>query len=149
MNKTNNTSSNEIQVITNICYNTPINFDLKEFIKSTLSVLKLSVGLFEFTFIDNKKIKEINKAHLKKTYATDIISFNLGSTTNPIGDIYISTEKAQENAIKLNKDLNSEIKLLIVHGILHLLGYEDYTEKQKQIMQKEEERVLNILENSF
>ena len=72
------------------------------------------------------------------------MTFNLEEKGDPItGDIYISTQTAQRNALIHKQSLNNEIKLLIVHGILHLLGYEDSTKKEKETMQKEEKRILS------
>ena len=69
----------------------------------------------------------INKTHLERDYLTDIITFNLGSLSDPIGDIYISPDKAMENAAQFKSSVTDEIKLLLVHGLLHILEYRDYT----------------------
>ena len=94
--------------------------------------------------MDNETIVSINQQYLDRGYATDIISFNLGDIENPIGDIYIGYEVAKANAIQHQQTFEDEIKLLFVHGILHLLDYRDYTDTEKAIMYKEQERLLGL-----
>jgi probable rRNA maturation factor len=122
-----------------------IDFDLFDFIERALVLKNISNTSIEFNFIDNKKIIEINKKYLKKDYATDIISFNLGESDSILGDIYISIEQALINSKKFKNSFEKEIKLLIIHGILHLLDYEDYSEQEQQTMSKEQERLLALL----
>lgn len=121
----------------------PFNVDI--FCKQALKEIAIHQGHVEFTFVTNDAISEINKSHLNKSYATDIISFNLGSVEIPHGDIYISIEKAIENAKNYQNTLENELKLLIIHGLLHLIDYKDYTNKEKAIMNKEQTRLLEKL----
>ena len=124
--------------------NVSFGFDIETYIRKILMLKKLESGSYEFTFVNNKEIVEINQKYLQRDYITDIISFNLGSPDNPEGDIYICFEKAEENAKENNQSLDDEIKLLIVHGILHLLDYKDYTDEEKAIMYKEQDRLLKL-----
>jgi len=86
----------------------------------------------------------MNTQFLERSYSTDILTFNLGTIENPIADIYISVDQAQKNAKMFKQSLNEEIKLLIVHGILHILDYRDYTKKEKQVMEEEQTRLLQL-----
>ena len=89
-------------------------------------------------------MRKINQQYLNRDYDTDIISFNLGSAEAPEGDIYISCEQARENVEDLDHGYEDEIKHLIIHGILHLLGYQDYTKEDKKNMLKEQQRLFDL-----
>jgi len=115
------------------------------YIKAVLKETDVESGHFEFNFVSKRTIKELNKLYLNKTYITDIITFNLGDSDTIIADIYICPEKALENATDLNHSSTDEIKTLIIHGVLHLLGYNDQTEHEKKIMFNEQNRILDKL----
>lgn len=114
----------------------------------TFKIIRIlnQAGSFSITFVDQETIKKINKDYLNKNEVTDIISFNLGNLKQIEGDIYIAFQQAQENAKTFNNTLEKEIKRLIIHGILHLLDYKDYTSHEKEIMEEEENRLLKIAE---
>ena len=106
--------------------------------------------IFEFTFLTPEDIQAINKQYLNHDYPTDIISFNLSDEDEPIhGDIYICPRIAKKNALAYKSTFENEIKLLIVHGILHLLGYEDYTDAQKAKMDLEQTRIINSIKDDI
>ncbi|MDD5524434.1 MAG: rRNA maturation RNase YbeY, partial [Smithella sp.] len=96
------------------------------------------------SFVDDEKIKELNKEYLGKDKPTNVISFSLRegeySDINPqiMGDIIISVETAQRDALWGNLTVSQEIDFLIIHGILHLLGYnhENTTRKETNKMRK-------------
>lgn len=129
--------------------NLTLGFDPEQFAQRVSKIKDIQTAQIDITFVDNKTIHEINNQHLKHDYVTDIITFNLGDTDSPIGDIYICVEQAQENADTYNSTLDNEIKLLITHGILHLLGYTDYTDEEKAIMDKEQEKILSEITQSI
>lgn len=115
------------------------------FIEQVLSLKDITQGHFDFNFVSRDTLLDINKSHLKRDYHTDIITFNLGTTDNIIGDVYISLAQAKENAKNYGNSWVSEIKLLIIHGILHLLDYKDYTDKEKAVMENEQTRIIDKL----
>lgn len=121
------------------------NFNVEEFIKEALDIFKFKNIFFELSFTNDKQIKKIHKKHLKSNTTTDVITFNLNSLEEPHGDIYICIDEAKRNSKSLNHDLEYEIKTLIIHGLLHLIGYVDTTEKEKKIMFNEQDRLLKIL----
>ena len=124
-----------------------LSFDVQSYIYVILSLQNISHGQFDFNFISNDEIISINKKHLNRDYPTDIISFNLGTIDNIVGDVYISVEQAQINAREYNQTLDTELKRLIIHGVLHLLDYRDYTDDEKTIMHREQERLLTEAES--
>lgn len=123
-------------------------FDILQF---AADYLKLEEGTeMSVTFTDNERIREINREYRDKDQATDVISFALeelgeGETEidwgelevevpRNLGDIIISTEKAEEQAASYGHTKEREVGFLAVHGLLHLLGYDH--------MEKEEEKVM-------
>ncbi len=87
---------------------------------------------------DDKGITELNKRYLGKDQPTDVLSFyvneELERREGVLGDVVISTETARLQALERDKSLDNELDLLLTHGILHLLGYTDYTDETRQQM---------------
>lgn len=92
--------------------------------------------------VDNARIKKINKQYLGRTYATDVVSFRMWEgpfcKLHPelLGDVVVSVEQAQDQARRLGKDFKEELWLYIIHGLLHLLGYEDDTSRNAKTMHR-------------
>jgi probable rRNA maturation factor len=108
------------------------------------------------SFVDDEKIKQLNKQYLGKDKATNVLSFSLREdeygNINPqiLGDIVISVETAQKDAIQGNLTIAQEIDFLIIHGLLHLLGYdhENTTKKETSKMRKKERELFNSVNGS-
>jgi probable rRNA maturation factor len=82
---------------------------------------------------------------LKHNTLTDIITFDLSEKPGIIqGDIYISIERARENSKTFKANLASEVRRLMVHGILHLVGYSDKTAEDRNVMTKKEDYYLSL-----
>ncbi len=96
-------------------------------------------GELSITFVDDKKMKEMNKKYTNRDSITDVLSFPFDDTPELMGDIYISISQAERQK---EDDLLSELKLLTVHGILHLAGYDDRTNHQRKIMREKEKYYL-------
>ncbi|MBU8905667.1 rRNA maturation RNase YbeY [Desertibacillus haloalkaliphilus] len=106
------------------------------------------------TFVDNERIKEINREYRDKDAVTDVISFALneqvsdeveivgGEIPNLLGDIIISIPRATEQAKSYNHSFEREIGFLVVHGILHLLGYDHMTEEEEKQMFSRQKEIL-------
>lgn len=96
------------------------------------------------TFVSRLEIVEINKSYLKRSYETDVIAFNLGE--NPDGrvlaDVYICPEVAAANAEDYACELSVELARLVVHGVLHVLGFDDHTETGREEMRQLEDQFL-------
>ena len=86
----------------------------------------------------------INKSRLGHDYFTDIITFDQSDSVALEADIFISVERVKENAISEKVDFNHEMHRVIIHGILHLLGYSDKTDAQKLEMRKKEDSCLSL-----
>lgn len=102
-----------------------------------------SVLNLELNFVSEKTIHAINKNYLNHDYSTDIITFNYGKTLKEFdGEIFISLPDVKLNAKKFGCKFNEELLRVIIHGILHMLGYEDYSKKDYIEMKKKENLFL-------
>ncbi len=134
-------------IIKNLQTKLPINpIKIRKTVLKTLAVERIKKsGEITICFMNDKKIKEINAQHLKKKNATDVIAFNLGSKDNLLADIAVSTDTAIAQAKIFQTSCLYELYLYVVHGVLHILGYDDKTTKQKQIMQDKSIEILHAL----
>jgi len=98
-------------------------------------------ALIDITFVSNSRIKKLNKKYMKRNSETDVLSFSLGEK-DFVGDVYISSDKAYQNAKRFGTSLKEEIFLYTIHGVLHLAGFGDKTKKEKSIIRKLEKRFL-------
>ena len=112
--------------------------------------LKVKNGLVSFVFVDNKKIREINKEYRGIDRETDVISFAfMDEDINPdtdytnYGEIYISLEKTLSQSLEYGHSFDRELCFLTVHGLLHLLGYDHMTKEEEEVMFAKQEEVLS------
>ena len=127
----------------------------RNLLKKTLKHLSLNFDpLISVTIVDNAYIHEINKTYRHIDRPTDVISFAF-LDDNPkrdelfqsgqmvvLGEIYISFEKAQEQATSYEHSLDRELKFLFVHGLLHLLGYDHMKKEDEEIMFRLQDEIL-------
>ena len=116
----------------------------------SLNYLKLENVMFNIIIVDNETIHSINKEYRGVDRPTDVISFALEDDTSFVsteyrilGDIYISIDKAKEQAESYGHSLKREISFLTVHGLLHLLGYDHMTEEEEKEMFGLQELILD------
>lgn len=102
------------------------------------------VQFLSISFISSPALEVINKKHLKHHYATDVITFNYSKQRGLLdGEILISFEDAKRNAKKFRVTYGKELFRLVVHGVLHLLDFDDNNAKNKNIMKKTENKLIN------
>lgn len=115
---------------------------LKE-IKSIISFLLKKegkrLGEIEIILVSDTQLLEINKHYLNKKYFTDVIAFNYNRKDIISGDIFVSADTVKRNARRYGKSFNNELVRVILHGVLHLTGYADDNEGNKEEMRKKEE----------
>ena len=96
-------------------------------------------------FSTDEKLKNLKKSFFNQNVFTDVITFNLEDKNEPIdGEIYISIARVLENASIYKQDFILELKRVIIHGLLHLVGYDDQTNSQKKEMNDLENNYLNL-----
>ena len=94
---------------------------------------------------NDNKLLQLKKQYFKQNVLTDVITFNLEEDGDPVeGEIYISFNRVAENSRELKQDIRKELKRVIIHGILHLLGYDDQAPEEKIIMIRLEDHYLSL-----
>lgn len=105
---------------------------------------QLKLTYLEVSIVSKSTIQSVNRIHLGHNYPTDVISFNYSNESNNLdGEIFICLDIAAENAKFYNVSTDVELKRLVIHGILHLIGFRDNAKKQKSEMNKEENLILH------
>lgn len=117
-------------------------------IKETIALEGRTLGVISFIFCSDDYLLNVNKQYLNHDFYTDIITFDYVENNVISGDIFISFDRVKENAIEFKTGFENELSRIIIHGVLHLLGYKDKAKKDKQLMTKKEDFYLNVLSNS-
>ena len=102
------------------------------------------VGEVGYLFTDDEKILEVNNEYLGHNYYTDIITFDYVEGEMINGDIVISLDTVRTNAEKYGKEYEEELHRVIIHGILHLCGIDDKGPGEREIMESEEDKALQM-----
>ncbi|MBW2558728.1 MAG: rRNA maturation RNase YbeY [Deltaproteobacteria bacterium] len=116
-----------------------------------LKILEIEDSELSLTFVDNAGITDINKQYLGRNYPTNVIAFSMNEgkfgDVNPdiLGDIVISTETALRDAKAGDLPLEDEIDYLMIHGILHLLGYDHELPGEAEEMKEKEKETFFAL----
>jgi len=114
-------------------------------IKQVIERQNKNAGAITYVFCSDEEILRINQLYLNHDYYTDIITFNYSEGDKLSGDLFISLETVKTNAKKFKTDYNRELSRVMIHGILHLCGYEDNTPITKKAMRLMEEETLRLL----
>jgi probable rRNA maturation factor len=119
---------------------------LKRIILQILGVAgKPELKEFNFIFLCDKNIKTFNKKYKGSSRATDVLSFyihdDLGRTSD-IGEIFISVDRALENSHTFGTGFQEELVLYVIHGVLHLFGYDDRSAKERRRMRDKESEIM-------
>jgi len=117
---------------------------IKNWLKDTVINEKKKVGDINYIFCSKEYVKKINNDYLSKNYETDVISFDFSKDNKISGDIYISSETVKKNSIIFNVCFNNELKRVMVHGLLHLLNYNDKSKQELKIMREKENFYINL-----
>jgi len=129
-----------------------INFDIRErqkirqWIKKVIENEGKKLGELNVILTGDKELLELNKTYLSGKYLTDVITFEYNQEKKISGDIYISVERIRENALKFNERVDREILRVIIHGILHLMGYKDKKDEEQTKMRQREDECLYMFD---
>jgi len=102
------------------------------------------IGDINIIFCSDNYILDVNLKYLKHDYFTDIITFDYCQDNVLSGDLFISIDSVRENALYYKTDFSNELNRVIVHGILHLIGYDDHSDEDIKIMRSKEDYYLQL-----
>jgi len=123
----------------------PNELQLQEWISSCIDSYGFTEGELNYIFCDDEYLLKLNVEFLEHDTFTDIISFDYTLGKLISGDIFISIERVKENAKQFNQSFDNELNRVIIHGILHYLGFKDKTDTEKLKMRCEEDKCLGLL----
>ena len=138
-----------LQIFNTSGFNLPFKESEAAFLLDTISSeQQVNFAFVEVVFVDEKEIVRINKEFLERDYVTDIISFRYDEDTSNMeieGTLYCCASRISEQASEFNQPPNREFLRIIVHGLLHLCGYEDATPDEKKEMTRLEDHFLSLI----
>ncbi len=117
---------------------------LAEWITAAIEEEDFTLGRIDYIFCSDDFLLDINRSHLDHDDYTDIITFPLEEDP-VVGEIYISIERVRENAASFDTTFENELHRVMIHGVLHLCGYDDHEEDDIQEIRAKEEEYLNEL----
>lgn len=97
-----------------------------------------------YVFVSDAYLSKLNLEYLNHDTLTDIITFDYSDSGPVVGEIYISVPRVRENARQFDQDFNTELRRVMAHGLLHILGYKDKTPRQVASMRRKEEACLSL-----
>lgn len=125
-----------------------LNFAINSYFKEK-SITKTNKHRLTYIFCDDKYLLSINQKHLGHDYYTDIITFDCSENNIFDADMFISIERVEENAKELHESFDKELKRVMIHGLLHVMGYQDKSEDEKKIMREKEDFYIALFEKTI
>ncbi len=117
---------------------------IKHWITSVILIRKKKTGSINFIFCDDEYILLTNRKYLNHDYYTDIITFDYTEQEILNGDIFISIDTVKSNSKKYNTSFDNELNRVLIHGILHLCGLKDKSNREKDDMRRAEDKALKL-----
>ncbi|MFV0378673.1 MAG: rRNA maturation RNase YbeY [Mangrovibacterium sp.] len=117
---------------------------VKNWIKSVIASEGKQLGDVNYIFCSDEYLLQVNKQYLNHDYYTDIITFDYVKEGLISGDIFVSVDRIEENGKQYGSGFDAELSRILVHGILHLIGFGDKTPQEKKIMTGKEDQYLAI-----
>jgi len=114
---------------------------LKKVAEKSVKLLKLKFSELSIAIVCDARMKALNKKHRKKDRVTDVLAFDYGLQFGGQGEIIICLPQAKRQAKELGHSLKDELIILLIHGLLHLAGYNDETKKDFNKMLKKQKEV--------
>lgn len=121
------------------------NSKILEWINKIIKNNNCTAGDITYIFCSDNYLLEINRKYLNHDYYTDIITFNYNENKLISGDIFISVDTVFKNSKEYHTNFEMELFRVMIHGILHLIGFEDQTDEQQDEMTRQEDQALRLL----
>jgi len=117
-----------------------------EWIVDVIGKENLKVGVINYIFCNDEYLLELNQRFLERDTLTDVIAFDYRENDEEVaGDVFISIDRTTENALKFGQLPEKEVLRVIIHGSLHLCGYDDHNAEDKLLMTAKEDKYLSLL----
>jgi probable rRNA maturation factor len=132
-----------------IKFNLPQKLKAKKWLQAVANNYGKKIGDLNYIFCTDDYLLEINKQYLNHDFYTDIITFDQSESDKIIdGEIYISIDRVVENASTIKVNFEDELNRVLVHGVLHLIGFKDKTKEEAQTMRLLENEMLLLLKQN-
>ncbi len=119
----------------------------KLWLKNIIESEGFGLNQINYIFCSDEYLLSINQQYLNHDFYTDIITFDNSDEEQTIeGDIFISIDRIKENAEQLSKVFNEELLRVLVHGVLHLVGYDDHEDKDELLMREKEDSYISLFQ---
>jgi probable rRNA maturation factor len=130
-------------------YNPPDKEKIRGWISEVIDTKGFRVGEVNYLFCSDNYILESNNKYLSHNYTTDIITFDYSSKRKISGDILISIPTVSVNAERFGVSFLNELLRVIIHGVFHLMGFNDHSDEEKELMRNAENLALLFYETNF
>jgi rRNA maturation RNase YbeY len=126
-----------------VSFTVPFPIKTRRWLRSVITDQGLGLNHLNYVFCSDEFLLQMNKEYLNHDYYTDILTFDSSDEENTIeGDIFISIDRAADNAVQFGVSFESELRRLLVHGVLHLSGQSDETDEEEAEMRRLEDHYL-------
>ena len=125
----------------------PVSSCAEKIVVETFNFKNILTYEVSLVFVSDDYLSDLKKKYFKKDQYTDVIAFRLNEYEEPFveGEVYISLQRAKENAQSLDEPFSKEVSRLIIHGCLHLIGLKDKTDIEKENMTNNEDAILKVI----
>ena len=117
---------------------------LLSWLSDCVLLLDKQIGDIHIALMGDDELLALNQKHLNHDNYTDVITFDYSTAKTVNCDIAISTDRVSENAMHEGVSLDNELARVLIHGVLHCVGYSDKTPKDKQLMRQKEDEMLTL-----
>lgn len=116
----------------------------KSWIRTCIVAHGRIAGSINYIFTSNPYLRDINQEYLNHNYFTDVITFDYSDVNLISGDVFISVEQVRINSESYNSGFDDELRRVMIHGVFHLIGFNDESDEEKKVMRKLENDALHL-----
>lgn len=118
---------------------------IRSWIKNVVQKEGANISEINYIFCSDPYLRQVNVEYLQHDYFTDIITFDNSEVEGTLeGDIFISIDRIRENSTDFSDSFDQELRRVIIHGVLHLLGYRDKSDDEQTLMRQKEDQYLSL-----